>query len=267
MDLQATFGTETVLIGMVHLPPLPGSPQFSGDRAELRATACTDARTLVESGFDGVMVENFGDRPYHPDDVPKHTVAELTAAVSEIDIDHPLGVNVLRNDATAAVAVGAATGAAFVRVNVHTGERVTDQGRLAGQAHKTVRLREQLDTDISILADVAVKHSASTGERPVGALAEDAIERGLADGVIVSGPATGEPTAADELRAVLDARDSCSRQVPVFIGSGVTADNAAELLELADGAIVGTAVKKGGQTRNRVDTERATELVESVRRS
>jgi membrane complex biogenesis BtpA family protein len=267
MNVAERFGRESPLVGMVHLPPLPGSPRFAGERTELRGRALADAFALAESGFDALLVENFGDAPYYPEDVPKSTVAEMTAIVRElgIGVECPYGVNVLRNDAEAAVSVAAAGGGSFVRVNVHTGSRVTDQGVLDGAAHDTLRLRERLDSDVAILADVAVKHSAPVGERDIAAIAEETISRGLADGLVVSGPATGEPADADELQTVLDRRDDVDPSVPVFVGSGVTPENVATLREVADGLIVGTALKQDGDTTAPVDPDRAAALVEAAR--
>ena len=257
------FDSDTPLIGMVHLPPLPGAPGYGGSRDDLRATALADALALTDNGFDGILVENYGDAPFYPDDVPKHVVAELTATVRELSlaVDCPFGVNVLRNDAEAALAVAAATGGSFVRVNVHTGASVTDQGVLEGNAYETLRLRDRLDADVAVLSDVDVKHATSLGERDVHAVATETIDRGLADGLVVSGPATGEPAESEQLLTVLDARDDATRDVPVLLGSGVTADNARDLLELADGAMVGTAVKRDSETSNPVDPERVRSLV------
>lgn len=267
MDLEETFETTTPLVGMVHLPPLPGAPQYEGDRKKLRGTALTDALALTEAGFDGLLVENYGDVPFYPDEVPAHVVAEMTAAVRElgIGIDCPFGVNVLRNDATAALSVAAATGGSFVRVNVHTGVRDTDQGRIAGRAHETLRLRERLDTDVAILADVAVKHSTAADDRPLDVLARETIDRGLADGLVVSGRETGVPPDPERIDAVLDGRDDATRDVPVLLGSGVTAETAPDLLELADGAIVGTALKYEQETGNQVDPDRASAFLDAVR--
>ena len=267
MNVVQRFESELPLIGMVHLPPLPGSPRFSGDRKGLRGRALADAFGLVEGGLDGLLVENFGDAPYYPDDVPKSTVAEMTAVVRElgIGVECPYGVNVLRNDATAALSVAAAGGGSFVRVNVHTGARVTDQGVLDGAAHETLRRRDELEADVDILADVAVKHSTAVGERDVAAVAEETISRGLADGLVVSGPATGEPADAEELKTVLDRRDDVAPSVPVFVGSGVTPENAAALRDIADGLIVGTALKQGGETAAPVDPDRAEAFVEAAR--
>jgi membrane complex biogenesis BtpA family protein len=261
------FDGDSALVGMVHLPPLPAAPGFSGSRGAIRTAAREDARTLADSGFDAVLVENFGDAPFYPDSVPKHTVAEMTAVVEDVRraVELPVGVNVLRNDAGAAVSIGAAADAAFVRVNVHTGVRATDQGWLEGQAHKTMRLRDRLDADVSVFVDIDVKHSASPVDRDLDSLVRETIDRGLADGLIVSGTETGSAADSGTLDRVLAARDDCAPEVPVLVGSGVTPDNAAALLGPADGAIVGTALKIDGETTNRVDHERARRLVDFVR--
>ncbi len=267
MDLQARFGNRSPLVGMVHLPPLPGAPRFDGNREALRERARADASTLFDGGMDAVLVENFGDAPFYPEAVPTHVVAELTAVAQEIStqVDCPLGVNVLRNDARAALSVAAAAGGSFVRVNVHTGARVTDQGIVEGLAHETVRLRETIDTDVAILADVAVKHSVPAAQRDLDAVVADLVARGLADGLVVSGSATGDPADRDHLTAVLDARDAVDADVPVLVGSGVTADNVDTLLDLSDGAIVGTALKRDSEVTNPVEADRVASLVAAVR--
>lgn len=261
-----TDSAGATLIGMVHLPALPGSPRFSGDRDAIHRRARADAQTLADAGFDAVLVENFGDAPFYPERVPTHVVAELTAVVSTVrrTVSCPVGVNVLRNDATAALSVASATGGSFVRVNVHTGVRATDQGIVEGQAHETVRLREQLDADVSMFADVAVKHAAAIADRDIEALARETAGRGLADGIIVSGAKTGAGADTSQLKRVGNACKTLPRDIPVIVGSGVTPETAPELLELADGAIVGTALKKDGVTENPVDPARATALIEAV---
>jgi len=148
-------------------------------------------------------------RPFHADDVPKHTVATMSALVEDIQrvVDVPIGVNVLRNDAKAALSIAAATAASFIRVNVHVGTRVTDQGIVTGHAAETLRLREHLRTDVEILADISVKHSAPVAERPLTETVTDSIKRGHADGIIATGVETGREIDRDHLNAVVDARD------------------------------------------------------------
>ncbi|MFB6153787.1 MAG: BtpA/SgcQ family protein [Halodesulfurarchaeum sp.] len=257
--------TETRIIGMVHLDPLPGSPGFDRDRSAIREAAKTDARTLAEGGVDAVLVENFGDAPYHPDSVPKHVVAELTAVGRAVqdEISIPLGLNVLRNDAEAALSVASALEADFIRVNVHTGARLTDQGLLAGSAHETLRLRDRLSTDIDIWADVDVKHSTSLGDRVLEEQIDDLVSRGLADVVIVSGSKTGSPPSEETLARAQQALGEHDG-VPLVIGSGIRPDNAAALLEPADGAIVGTAIKEGGDPSAPVSSRRVADLLSTA---
>jgi len=251
MDAEAVFGAEQPVVGMVHLRALPGAPGYdaAGGREAVHTAARRDAERLAAGGVDALIVENFGDAPFYPESVPNHVVAELTAVVESVrDVtDRPVGVNVLRNDGPSAVAVAAATGAAFVRVNVHVGARVADQGVLEGRAHETMRLRQRLDADVRVLADVAVKHSAPLSPDPAsGAMLGDAVERGLADGVVVSGAGTGQATDHDAVRAAVATRDDRGLDAAVFVGSGVTSDTVGDALSIADGVIVGSALKQDG---------------------
>ena len=268
MSLESTFGTDAPVIGMVHLPPLPGAPEAPDDGAAAMEAAVDravgDATALDRGGVDGLVVENFGDAPFFPDDVPKHTVAAITCAATAVAAatDLPIGINVLRNDAAAAVSVAAAVGAAFVRVNVHTGARVADQGIVEGRAHDTIRLRERLGVDVDVFADTDVKHSAPLA--PTGYSAEsfaDTTERGLADAVIASGSGTGEPIDDDALREVVAERDRHGLDTPVLVGSGVRPATVADRLSVADGVIVGTALKRDAETTAPVDPDRVTDLV------
>jgi membrane complex biogenesis BtpA family protein len=268
MDAEAVLGAERPVVGMVHLPALPGAPRYdeADGREAIHAAARRDAERLDAGGVDALIVENFGDAPFYPESVPRHVVAELTALVGTVRAatDRPVGVNVLRNDGPSAVAVAAATGAAFVRVNVHVGARVADQGLLEGRAHETVRLRDRLDADVRVLADVGVKHSAPLGGERGGATPAtlgDAVERGLADGVIVSGSETGQATDGEDVRAAVTARDDRKLDAPVFVGSGVTAETVGDALSVADGVIVGSALKTGGDASNPVSVERVERLI------
>lgn len=259
------FDVDRPAIGMVHLPPLPGAPDFDGDRDAIRERALEDARRLEAGGIDGLMLENFGDAPFYPDSVPDHVVAEMTALTTRVTeaVDVPVGINVLRNDAPAALSIAAATDADFVRVNVHVGAAATDQGVLEGQAHETLRLRDRLDADVAILADVHVKHATPIGETGVRQAALETVERGRADGAIVSGPGTGVETPLEDVERVADA---VGDRAPVLVGSGVTRETVGDCFEAgADGVIVGTALKEGGETTHPVSRERVESLVAAAR--
>lgn len=267
MDVRDEFGTRFPIIGMIHLQPLPGSPRATGIETVLER-AIADARALESGGVDAVLLENFGDVPFYPDDVPKHTVASMTRIASELRerVAVPVGINVLRNDVEAAIAVAAAVGGGFVRANVHSGVRATDQGIVQGRAHETIRLREHLDADIAVFADVDVKHSTpiSSEYDPVTAL-EDVVVRGMADAVVVSGDATGESTSLALLRKLRDAAAETRRNPPVVVGSGVTPDTVHDYVDVADGAIVGSAFKADGDPGKPVEESRVRRLVERVR--
>lgn len=231
-------------IGMVHLPALPGSPQWAGDMDRVLTAALADATALVEGGFRAVMVENFRDVPFFPDRVPAVTIAAMTAAILPIRRTFPdlkLGVNVLRNDAESALGIAAATGAEFIRVNVHVGAAVTDQGTIRGHACRTVRLRRELGLErVGILADVRVKHARPLVERPLADEVRDLRLRGLADGIIVSGAGTGLGADPEELRQVRDALPDC----PLLVGSGMSGENLPLFSAQADGYIVGTSIQE-----------------------
>jgi uncharacterized protein len=252
------------IIGMVHLLPLPGSPHWGGSISEVLAAAVRDAKLLEEGGVDAIIVENYGDTPFYPGTVPPATLASLTAAVLDVvrAVGIPVGVNVLRNDAAAALAVCAATGANFIRVNVHTGAMLTDQGWISGAAHDTVRLRSQLGSHAGILADVFVKHATPPSGLTIEDAARDTIERGHADALVVSGSGTGQPTDAQDIQRVKQAVPGTT----VLIGSGVTLENANELLRIADGAIVGSSLKQDGKIEAPVSLDRVRQLMDVVRR-
>lgn len=251
------FAAARPLIGMVHLAPLPGSPRYAGDLEAVIARAGRDARRLAEAGFDGILVENYGDLPFHPAAVPPITIAAMTAVVAELRRLTPgrvaWGVNVLRNDAAAALAIAAATGAGFIRVNVHTGATVTDQGIVAGRADETMRLRRAIAPNVAVFADAQVKHGRSLREASLEEEVRDLAERGLADAVLITGARTGSAPEVEEVACAARA----AGEVPVFVASGVTPGSAAACLEFARGLIVGTALKRGGQTEAEIDPSRA----------
>src|SRR5439155_1654380 len=193
------------LIGMLHLQPLPGSPRWEGSMARVIDGALADARALVDGGMDALLVENYGDAPFTAGRVAAATVAGVTAVAAEIRraFDQTLlGVNVLKNDARAALAVAAAVGGQFVRVNVHAGAVVADQGIVETDAYHTLRDRRLLGVEVLIFADVGVKHAMPLVPVEPEQAARDLVHRGLADALVVSGPATGPATPLADVKRV-----------------------------------------------------------------
>jgi membrane complex biogenesis BtpA family protein len=252
------------VIGMVHLPPLPGAPQWNGDMAAAQREALAAATALASGGVGALLLENYHDTPFYPGAVPPETVASmavLAAAVGRAFPGLPLGVNVLRNDASAALAIARASGARFIRVNVHAGAVVTDQGLLQGQAHRTLRLRRLLLGDIGILADVHVKHAAPLAPRPVTQEALEVRQRAGADGLILTGPATGAAADPEQFVLVRKLLPDC----PLLVGSGTSSTNVADYAAWVDGYIIGTAVQtSSGSGRPIVDAQKVAHLVAEV---
>jgi membrane complex biogenesis BtpA family protein len=252
-------------VGVIHLPPLPGSPRATAPCADIARGAVEDARALVRAGFDAAILENYGDAPFFPGRVPPVTVSALTscaAAVRDAFPDLALGINVLRNDAEAALSIAAVVGAACIRVNVHSGARVTDQGVVEGRAAETLRLRRALGAErVAIWADVDVKHSAPLAARDVAREAEDLVERGLADAVLVTGEGTGLGVDEDKLRRV---RQAVPR-APVYVASGATHASLPRLAASCDGVVVGSALRADGVAGARVAAERAMAFAEAFR--
>jgi uncharacterized protein len=254
---------EQVLIGVVHLLPLPGAPRWAGSMEAVVGRAVADAEAYETRGAHAVIIENFGDVPFTKDPVPSETIAAMATAGSAVRsaIKLPIGFNVLRNDARAALALCAACGGSFIRVNVHAGAMLTDQGVIEGRAHDTLRARRTLCPDALIFADVQVKHAVRVALMPIELSARDTLHRGLADALIVSGTGTGEAVNLEELQRV---RRACPDAI-VLLGSGVTRDNIAQCRGLANGAIVGTSLKKDGKVENVVEAERVKELVRTLK--
>lgn len=251
-----------LVIGMVHLLPLPGSPGYGGSMEPILEAARRDALALAQGGVHAIMVENFGDVPFARGRVGTETVAAMTVAARVVAETSglPLGINVLRNDGLSAMAVAAATGAAFIRVNVLAGARLTDQGIVEGIAYELLRYRTALGaSNVAVLADISVKHSRPLAAENTALDAEELVGRSGAAALIVTGATTGRPVDEAylaELGRVVD--------VPILVGSGVTPATASRLLGTASGFIVGTSLKEEGRLDRPVDPTRVRALMQAV---
>jgi len=259
MKFQDLFGQKKTLIACVHLLPLPGAPRFTGDMRAVYDAALKEADIFKRQGVDGLIVENFHDKPFYPGRVPAETVAALAAVTREIvkATGLPVGVNALRNDALSAMAIAAAAEAHFIRVNVHMGAVVSEQGVIQGASHETLRLRAALRSQVLIFADVGVKHAAPLADRGPPAETKDLTERGMADAIIVSGEITGAETRPEDVDLV-----AAHTHLPILIGSGTTPENLPNVYTKADGFIVGSYFKKGGRGENRVEARRVEAFVQ-----
>jgi len=251
-----------VLIGVVHLKPLPGSPRHGQTMADIIKFAVADAVAYERGGAHAIFIENFGDVPFTKSNVAPETIAAMTAAGCAVRaaVKLPIGFNVLRNDARAALALCAACGGDFIRVNVHSGAMLTDQGLIEGDAYNTLRYRESVAPGAQIFADVHVKHAVPLGDWSLEDAANDTVERGLADALIVSGVGTGKAADIGDVERV---RAVCPH-AKILLGSGVNVDNVKVFLRIADGVIVGSSLKRDGKLANLVDPRRVAALVKAI---
>lgn len=262
MRFQEVFRTRKPLLACIHLLPLPGAPLYGGSMAEIYERALEEAAIFEQNGIDGLIVENFRDKPFFPAKIPGETLAALAAVTREVvrRVKVPVGVNALRNDAGAALAAATAAEAHFIRVNVHMGAVVSEQGIIQGASHETLRLRAALRSGVLIFADVGVKHAAPLADRGLRAETRDLEERGLADAIIVSGELTGAETKAEDVETV-----RATTALPLLIGSGATPENINRIFDKADGFIVGSYFKKEGKGNNFVEEDRVRRFVSRVK--
>lgn len=259
------FSHSKPVIGCIHLAPLPGAPRYrKGGMDVVYERALKETEIYAEQQVDGLIVENFNDAPFYPDHLPSETVAALAAVTRDIvrRVDMPVGVNALRNDGPAAVAIAAASGAAFVRVNVHLGAVVADQGLIQGNAHATLRQRRALEADdICILADVRVKHANPIVQQSLSDEAQELTLRGQADALVVSGAFTGAPAAVEDMQTI-----QAASNLPLVLGSGAQPERLAEILPHLDALIVGSYFKVEGKATHPVDAERVKRFMDARNR-
>jgi membrane complex biogenesis BtpA family protein len=254
-----------MLVGVIHLPALPGSPRSTLTAEECAREAANDARVLADAGYDAIIVENFGDAPFFATKVPAVTIAAMTACAVAVRAAAPavsLGINVLRNDGEAALSIAICTRASFVRVNVLTGARVTDQGIVQGDAAGLLRTRRALLAEsVALWADVDVKHSSPLGApRPLVQEVEDLTKRGMADVVLVTGEGTGKGVDLEKLAAVKRASGK-----PVLVASGATLASLGALATSSDGVVVGSALREGGIPGGAIDARLAKDFAAAFR--
>ncbi len=264
-SLAGMFGVEKPIIGMVHLWPLPGAPGYSGyGMKAILDHARRDAEALLEGGVDGLIVENMWDLPYYVGtSVQLEAVTAQAVAAREIAgmAGVPVGVNVIHNGWEAELAIAIAADLDFIRVCILTGARLWDTGDLDhGAAANLLRRRKELGAEhLKLFADVDKKHSVPFPGLDLETHIEWT-EFFRADALIVSGRMTGDAPPLDKVRR---AKELATR--PILMGSGTTAENIADFLQYADGAIVGSSLKEDGVAENPVDVARVRRYMAAVR--
>jgi membrane complex biogenesis BtpA family protein len=261
--LDEVFRVGKPVIGMIHLPPLPGTALYddAAGVAGIIESAKRDAEALQQGGIDAVMFGNEGDRPYRTRVGPE-TIATVAAAVQAVTpgLSIPFGVDVLW-DPMATLAVAKATGAQFAR-EVFTGVFAGDLGLWNTAAGEIFQYRRAIDAmDVRLLFTINAEFAAPVAPREIAAVARSVAFSSLPDALCVSGPITGTPAPLADLRAAKDA----AGDVPVFANTGVRQETIGDVLAIADGCVVGTALKVDGITWNAIDPARVRALMSAAR--
>jgi len=264
-DILKSFKSDDKnVIAMVHFPANPGSPEYDekGGVKKIYQSVYKDAKNLVENGVETVMFCNEGDRPYMTEvglETPTTMAAVISKVVEKLNID-TFGTDILW-DPKAAIALGKATGARFVR-EVFTGLYAGDNGLWKTNAGEVLRYKKLLDAnDIVTLFNVNAEFASNLDTRPIELIAKSARFSSLADVICISGPMTGMETQVSKLERV---KDSVGSDVPVFANTGVNIDNVGDILSIADGVVIGSHLKVDGDTWNPVDPERVKRFMDKV---
>lgn len=236
---------------------MPGSPKYQGSINEIYERSLTEAVILEQAGMDGVIVENFGDEPFLIEELDLLNYSLFTSILRDIrhEIKIPLGVNIQFNAWKAELTIAHVCQADFIRVEVFVDTVVSPFGLVLPCAAKLLRYRAEIGSTVQILADVQTKYTKNLVSQSIWQSATDA-KNANADGVIVTGSATGQSTSLDQIKEAKKAVD-----IPVFIGSGANIHNIRAALEIADGVIVGSSLKEMGIVTNMVSLKCAKEFV------
>lgn len=255
------FSNKNPILGMVHFPPLPGSPLYdeTAGMKKIRDTAMRDAEILVEAGFDGLVFSNEGDRPY-VSKVDNVTVAAMSRVISEVSSSFgvPFGLSVLA-DPEAAISIGTAVESDFVRMFL-SWVYVGDWGIVDPGAGRLQRMKRSIGGKMKIFANIS-GHTEPLGGRKIEDIARGAVKIGLADALCLAGVSAGSEVAEDDLRS---ARRGAGN-IPVIAGTGVNSGNVGRMFSLADGVIMGTSIKFDGDTFKPVDPQRAAEFIKRAK--
>ncbi|GAB4244956.1 MAG: BtpA/SgcQ family protein [Candidatus Methylacidiphilales bacterium] len=254
------------IIAMLHVPALPGTPRNTLPMPKILQHVLKDVEVARVAGVDGVLVENMHDRPFLNRRVGPEIVAAMTVVTRAVVQAFPksVGVQILAGANQEALAVALAAGAHFIRVEGFVYGHVADEGWMESDAGDLLRARKSWGAEqIRILADVKKKHAAHAATGDVS-LADTvrAAQFFHADGVVVTGSATGQPTAPDEVSEAAKASP-----LPVWVGSGVDIENVSSYLPMASGLIVGSSAKRGNDCTAPLDRIRLQALVRAVRAS
>lgn len=261
---KAEFFKRKKTIGMIHVQALPGTPRYQKSIAEIIEIAVQEAKIYQECGIDAIMLENMHDVPYLNRDVGPEITATITAIAREVkrEIDLPCGIQILAGANQAALAAAQAAECEFVRCEGFVFSHIADEGLMNSDAGELMRFRRKIGADnIAVFTDIKKKHSSHTitADLSISDFTK-AAEFFLSDGIIITGKSTSEKAELSELQEAKNATE-----LPILIGSGITAENIEQYWNYADGFIIGSYFKENGKWQNRVSKERMMAFMEKIK--
>ena len=263
MKNKKLFGINKPVVGMIHVDALPGTPKYKGDVENIINSAMKEAMIYKNSGVDAIAIENMHDIPYLKRNVGPEIISLMSIIGREVKkvSQLPCGIQILAGANKDALAAAHSAGMDFIRAEGFVFAHVADEGIMESDAGELLRYRKQIGAEnILIFTDIKKKHSSHSITSDVDIVeTAKAAEFFLSDGVIVTGTSTGKETDIDELKKVRDVVD-----IPVLIGSGLTADNIEKYFPAADAFIIGSYFKRGGDWKNEVDADRVKTLLDKI---
>ena len=259
--LREKLKKEKVIIGMVHLLPLPGSPGYKGNLDDIYEAGLKDLRALEKGGAGAIIIENFGDVPYARENelINKIAFATMVARLRK-ETKLPVGINYQFNDVETEWAVAYNCDVDFLRCEVFAENRIGPNGVFVAAGPELMRIKAHYKKDIMILADASVKHTFALAEQPLDFTIESLIEGG-ADGIIVTGITTGVNPSVDDVKLV----KKHAKKLPVILGSGINEKNVNDYLPYINGAIVGSSLKKDHIVENPVDVNNVKKFMAKIK--
>lgn len=262
MWIDDMFGVKKPIIALLHLDPLPGDPAYCGSIEQVFEHAHEDMLALQNGGVDGLLIANEFSMPYSPE-TEFSTVAAMAYVIGRLkpEIKIPYGVNIILNGA-AAIDLAAATGAQYVR-SAFTGAYMGEYGVSVSNNRKAIRRKYELGLkDLKMFYKVNPESDEYLVSRDIERVAKSIIFNTNVDALCVSGGSSGGETSSELLERVRRVANG----IPVFCNTGVSIDNVQEKMRIADGACVGTSLKKDGQFwYTRVDVNRVKTMMELVK--
>jgi len=231
VSFSEVFSVKKPIIGMIHLAGHTASEKL--DRA------IEELRIYNEEGADGAIIED-----YHGE--PEDVVNALKESKRGFSIQR--GVNLLR-DPYRAFALAFAYGASFIQF---------DSVQTLDLEQKIYRRCRQTCDNIAVLGGVGFKYTRPTGRPLEVDLAEG---KSRCEAIVTTGTGTGIETPLDKLRQY----KKVLGDFPLIVGAGVNANNIQAQLAVADGAIIGSYFKLGGNTHFPVERSRVRSLMDIVR--